>query len=337
MVSTARRGVRIGLHTVVLAALVAGTGTVVVSQLAERAEAEEAALAANPEVAGVAESAPADLPVGALSADAPLVADASGQLQHIAPASRSQARTALADGVTFTVVVDGESTEITSAAATLAEALEGAGVVIGWDDEVSVDLASAPQPGAEVRVGRVSTQFVTDEVVTEHETEERRTSSLLEGETRVVQEGVDGSETVTAQVRLVDGVEVSRTTMMSARTSDVVTEIVEVGTRRPAPAATAAPSTTGGSGGSAAPAAPVTPVDPGTSRAIAKDMVLARGWGRTSGPASTSCGRRRATGTTRRRTPAPAPTASRSRSPAARWRRPVLTGARTRRPRSPGA
>lgn len=278
--STARRGVKYGLYTVILGALVAGTGTVVVAQVRDDAAAQLAQEAATVEVA----AAEAHVPDGATSADVPLVTDlATQQLQHVAPASRSQARTALDDGVTFTVVVDGATVEVTSGAATLADALAEAGIVVGWDDQVSADLASAPEAGAQVLIGRAGTQYVTEQVLTPHATEERKTSELLEGETRVVQEGVDGDDRVTSEITLVDGVEVSRTTVVSVRSTEPVTEIVEVGTRKPTRTATPAPSSSssGSSDSTAAPApaAPSTPVDPGTSRAIAQEQVAARGWG----------------------------------------------------------
>lgn len=278
--STARRGVKYGLNTVILGALVAGTGTVVVAQVRDDAAAQLAQEVATVEVA----AAEAHVPDGATSADVPLVTDlATQQLQHVAPASRSQARTALDDGVTFTVVVDGATVEVTSGAATLADALAGAGIVVGWDDQVSADLASAPEAGAQVLIGRAGTQYVTEQVLTPHATEERKTSELLEGETRVVQEGVDGDDRVTSEITLVDGVEVSRTTVVSVRSTEPVTEIVEVGTRKPTRTATPAPSSSssGSSDSTAAPApaAPSTPVDPGTSRAIAQEQVAARGWG----------------------------------------------------------
>ncbi len=277
--STARRGVKYGLYTVILGALVAGTSTVVVGQVRDDAAAAQLAQeAATLEVA----AAEAHVPAGATSADVPLVTDlATQQLQHVAPASRSQERTALDDGVTFTVVVDGATVEVTSAAGTLADALAEAGIVVGWDDTVSVDLTSAPEAGAQVLIGRGGTQYVTEQVLTPHETEERRTSSLLEGETRVVQEGVDGDDRVTSEITMVDGVEVSRTAVVSVRSTEPVTEIVEVGTRKPTP--TPAPTSSGSgsssSGSGSAPAAPSAPVDPGTSRAIAQEQVAARGWG----------------------------------------------------------
>ncbi|PWD51967.1 hypothetical protein C8046_16275 [Serinibacter arcticus] len=276
--SNARRGVKIGLHTLILGTLVTGTATVVVAQVQG-----DAALAADSaaEVVVDREAVEADIADG--SADVPMTSSLAAQdVQHVVPASRSQARDPLLEGVTFTLVVDGVTTEITTAAATLGEALTEAGVALGWEDQVTGDLTAAPEVGAQIHVGRATTTYVTDQVVTPHEVEERKSSTMLEGETRVVQEGVDGDERVTSEVSLVDGVEVSRTTVVAVRTSTAVTEIVEVGTRKPVVAA-APRATTSGSGTPAPatpaePAAPLTPADPGSNRAIAQELLSARGW-----------------------------------------------------------
>lgn len=162
-------------------------------------------------------------------------------------------RAALIDGegVTFTVEVDGQLIEITTAADTFSDALAQAGIEIGWDDQIAIDLSAAPVEGAEVRIGRVSTSVLTETVVTPHETEERESSSLDVGKTRVVQEGVDGTAEVASSVRYVDGVEESRATLLTTVLTDPVTEVVEVGTRKPPPvvASEGSGGSTGGSSG----------------------------------------------------------------------------------------
>lgn len=161
-------------------------------------------------------------------------------------------RAALLDGsgVTFTVSVDGEVVEVETAAETFAEALAHAGIEIGWDDDVAIDLSAPPVDGAEVRIGRVTTEAVTESVVTPHETQQRESKSLDVGKTRVIQEGVDGQADVTSAVRYVDGVEASRTTLVTAVLAEPVTEIVEIGTRKPASVAASQPASGGSSSGS---------------------------------------------------------------------------------------
>ena len=196
------------------------------------------------------------------SAAMPLVNTAltSADVVRLTPASRSIERDALADGegVTFSVTVDGTTFDVTSPADPFADALAEAGVALGWDDQVSADLSAAPEEGAAIVINRGTTQYVTEQIITPHASETRNTSSLLVGETRVVQEGVDGDQRVSSSVQYVDGVEVSRSTVLTTQLTAPVTEIVEVGTRKPvvaaAPAAPAAPSSSGGTTTEEAPA-----------------------------------------------------------------------------------
>ena len=233
----------------VLAALVLSIGGVV------SAELRSGDVAAEQEAAAVEQTR-------TTSAAMPLVNTAldSGDIVRLTPASRSIERDALADGegVTFSVTVDGATFNVTSTADTLADALAEAGVALGWDDQVSADLSAAPEEGAAIAISRGTTQYVTEQVVTPHASETRNTNSLLVGETRVVQEGVDGDQRVSSSVEYVDGVEVSRTMLLTTQLTAPVTEIVEVGTRKPvvaaAPAAPAAPSSSGGTTTEEAPA-----------------------------------------------------------------------------------
>lgn len=233
----------------VLAALVLSIGGVV------SAELRSGDVAAEQEASAVEQTR-------TTSAAMPLVNTAldSGDIVRLTPASRSIERDALADGegVTFSVTVDGATFNVTSTADTLADALAEAGVALGWDDQVSADLSAAPEEGAAIAISRGTTQYVTEQVVTPHASETRNTNSLLVGETRVVQEGVDGDQRVSSSVEYVDGVEVSRTMLLTTQLTAPVTEIVEVGTRKPvvaaAPAAPAAPSSSGGTTTEEAPA-----------------------------------------------------------------------------------
>lgn len=183
------------------------------------------------------------------SKDVPLATLRGGDARALYPTVSRAERAALLDGevVTFTVATDSKMIEITTAADTFADAIAQAGIELGWEDEVAIDLSAPPVEGARVRIGRVTTGAVTETVVTPHETQERESSSLDVGKTRVVQEGADGQAEVTSRVRYVDGVEASRAPLMTAVLSDPVTQVIEVGTREPAPAPV---PVSGGSGGS---------------------------------------------------------------------------------------
>jgi len=217
--SRPRRAVRAVAGAGVLAVLVTATGAVVVHELSGP---PWATVSADADAARVVSS---DVPLlnAALEAD---------DLVHITPASRGDARAALSDtlGVSFDVVVDGTSREITTTAPSLSDALAEAGVVLGWDDVVSSDLRAAPQAGAEVTVSRGSTEYRTEDVTSPFPTEQRETDELPLGETRTLQEGVEGTARTTSEVTLLDGVEVARTSVLTTELTVPVPEIVEVGT-----------------------------------------------------------------------------------------------------------
>lgn len=219
-----------------------------------------------------------DVEAIAVSADIPLANDdlEASDVVEFNPASRAAERAALVEGVavTFTLVVDGEEREVTTSAQNLADALAEAGIDLGWDDEVSADLTAPVEAGSEVRIGRSTTEYVTEQVVTPFETQEVETDELLVGESRVTQEGVDGDARVTSEVTLIDGVEVSRSTVVSTQLTESVPEITEIGTREPAPVVAA------GSGSSSSSSVAATgPVDPGSNRALGKELMIAYGFG----------------------------------------------------------
>ena len=81
---------------------------------------------------------------------------------------------------------------------------------------------------AEETTPDVRKETVTDPIP--YETETRETDELLLGETRVIQEGIDGEQVTTYEVTFEDGEEVDRQEVSTEVTKEVVNEIVEVGT-----------------------------------------------------------------------------------------------------------
>lgn len=201
---------------------------------------------------------------------------------HIVPVSRGQQRALLHEGdaVTLTVTVDGATQEILTTASTLGEALAQAGIVLGWEDLVSADLTAPVPDGTVVRIERTTARYLTEQVVTPFPTEEWQTSELLQGETRVIQEGVDGDARVTSRVHVVDGVEVSRAVVMRAVGNAPVPQIVEVGTREPEPDPPALPVAGASGGASASRPAPVgsAVADTSGNRALGQQIMLEQGF-----------------------------------------------------------
>jgi resuscitation-promoting factor RpfB len=167
---------------------------------------------------------------------------------------------------TVHLTVDGETQALATGAATVREALLEAGVVLGQHDQVSVPLESEVVDGVAVLVTRVTTEMRVETTTLPFETVREEDPELLEGRETVVTAGQEGVRTVAYEAHLVDGVEVDRRVLVETAVSEPVPEVVKVGTR----VAPVAPVVTAPPRGAA--------VDPGTSRAIGRDMVLARGW-----------------------------------------------------------
>ena len=141
--------------------------------------------------------------------------------------------TIVADGDERTVEVDGS--------ATLAQVLVRAEIELNGQDETVVTVAEDGSPV--VTVIRHTTETRTRTRAIEHDTVQRETDDLYEGESRVVEEGSDGERTITVQDHLVDGEVVSTKRLANDVTTRAEDRVVEVGTaERPAPEPDPAPA-----------------------------------------------------------------------------------------------
>ncbi len=158
-------------------------------------------------------------------------------------ASRSQERTALAGFAT--VAVDGKLLTVPAADGTIADALAGAGVELGEDDEVTPGLREPVPDGGSIVVVRVAYEERTERTEVPFAVTEKPDGGLSVGQRDVVTEGRPGIESVLYRVRIVDGEEAGREEVLRTST-EAVDEVVRVGS------------------------------DP---RSIARSLVEARGWG----------------------------------------------------------
>ena len=131
------------------------------------------------------------------------------------------------------LVVDGESTEISSDATTLTTFLREAGVELGANDRYtsSAVVPSEAGVGFEVVVERVVIETQTDVSEVPFETVEQKDANSYTGTRTVVTAGAAGELTTTYRVTLVDGVEESRDLVSEEVTVEPVTEVVSVGTK----------------------------------------------------------------------------------------------------------
>lgn len=146
-----------------------------------------------------------------------------------------------------TVVADGDERSLQiDGSATLQQVLIRAEITLGGQDETIVTVAEDGTPV--VTVVRHTTETRTQTRAVEHDSVQRETDDLYEGQSRVVQEGSDGERTITLQDQLVDG-EVTDTKVLSNEvTTEPVDRVVEVGTaERPAPQPSRPSSSSGSS------------------------------------------------------------------------------------------
>jgi resuscitation-promoting factor RpfB len=132
--------------------------------------------------------------------------------------------------ITISVTVDGESRNITvPAGSTVTQALQVAGVIVGNQDRVEPPPYTVLGDGNSVRLTRVEEVFETAEQIIPFERQVVRNESLPEGETRLVQAGVNGLEELTYRRVLEDGEETSKVVVKSVILQEAVPEIMMVG------------------------------------------------------------------------------------------------------------
>ncbi|GAB1472403.1 hypothetical protein MASR2M66_32810 [Chloroflexota bacterium] len=127
-------------------------------------------------------------------------------------------------------MVDGQTQDATvPAGVTVSQALENAGIKLGSLDKTEPPLYTVISDGDSITLTRVEEKFKTEETVIAFERQVVRNETLPEGETRLVQAGVNGLEEVTYRHILEDGVEISKTVVKSIVLKEALPEIVMVG------------------------------------------------------------------------------------------------------------
>jgi resuscitation-promoting factor RpfB len=146
-----------------------------------------------------------------------------------------------------TLIADGESTDITTTAITVREALADAKITLAKLDRVSPALEDRVTDGLELIVKRVVAEKRTVDVAIEHKVTRKNDNSLYEGDTKVEVQGRDGKIERVVEVLIVDGKEGKPRVLSEEIVLATVTQVVLVGTKeRPAPEPPPAPS--GGTG-----------------------------------------------------------------------------------------
>ena len=134
------------------------------------------------------------------------------------------------EDITIRITADGESRDVTLAAgSTVSQAFQTADITVGNLDKSDPPLYTVLNSGDSVTLIRVEEKFETEEQVIPFERQVVRNESLPDGETRLVQAGVNGLQEITYRIVLEDNEEISRSIVKSVILQEGAPEIVMVG------------------------------------------------------------------------------------------------------------
>ena len=132
--------------------------------------------------------------------------------------------------ITIHISADGQSRPvIVPAGSTVSQALQAAGIRIESLDRAEPPLYTVMNSGDEIKLTRVKEMFETEEQILPFERQTVRNESLPEGQTRLVQAGVNGVQELTYRQVLEDDVEISRSVVKTVILQEAVPEIVMIG------------------------------------------------------------------------------------------------------------
>lgn len=145
----------------------------------------------------------------------------------------------LEDGMTITVstsvsvklTVDGKTNDYKTTAKNVQELLDENNITLGKDDEISEKLDAKLTSDMGITIKRVEfkEEKKTEEI--KYDTETRNDDTLASGQTKTIQNGVNGKKEITYKVKYVDGKEESREKVSEKITLDPVNEIIAQGTK----------------------------------------------------------------------------------------------------------
>lgn len=134
------------------------------------------------------------------------------------------------EDITVIVAVDGARQEIPiPSGSTVSQALQSAGITAGSLDRTEPPFYTVLSDGDVITITRVVEEFQTEQDVIPFERQVVRNETLPEGETRLVQAGVNGLQEVTYRSITEDNIEVSRTVVKTTILKEALPEIVMIG------------------------------------------------------------------------------------------------------------
>lgn len=128
------------------------------------------------------------------------------------------------------VSVDDKTLFIWTAESTVEDMLKAESIDLGELDKVSRSLEDNITSGMEIKITRVTVDYVASTEPVEFGLVRQLDNNLEQGQSKVIQEGVQGEKVVTTKVVYEDGKEVSREVINETITKEPVNRIVAVGT-----------------------------------------------------------------------------------------------------------
>lgn len=125
----------------------------------------------------------------------------------------------------------GKEMAIRTQAKTVGEMLKEKEISLGEDDRASVPLETPITEGMEVRVWREGTQTITVDEAISFETEQVKDADREVGYKEVQTTGQNGKRTVTYQIEIQNGVEVSRTEIATITIEEAVKQVEIIGSK----------------------------------------------------------------------------------------------------------
>jgi hypothetical protein len=136
--------------------------------------------------------------------------------------------------INIRIFADGkEETVQVSPGSAVREALSQAGLTVGSLDRVEPPLFTFLNENIDVHLIRVREEFSVEQQVIPFEHQVLRNESMPQGETRLVQPGVNGKSEITYRRLFEDGKEVANNPVKTVILQDAVPEIVMVGSQAP--------------------------------------------------------------------------------------------------------
>ncbi|OGO22788.1 MAG: hypothetical protein A2Y54_10515 [Chloroflexi bacterium RBG_16_51_16] len=132
--------------------------------------------------------------------------------------------------ISVNITADGETRKVqVQSGSTVSQALEQAGIIAGKLDRSDPPYYALLSDGDAVQLVRVEEIFETEEKIVPFEKQSVRNETLPEGETRLIQPGVNGLQEITYRKVIEDGIEISRSPVKTVSLMDALPEIVMVG------------------------------------------------------------------------------------------------------------